>query len=402
MRLCDSDVTGGSRAWRCHVTRVAARATPAARSTRDRASRGSVWWCRPSTRPRNLREVLPTLPARARGDPCRRRLGRRHARDRHGGASRPHQLSQMRRGKGNALAAGFAQVTGDVVVDVRRRRLRRPAEIPAFVEALVEGADFAKGSRFRPGGGSADPTVGPPSRQPVPAHLDERLLPHPVHRPRLRLQRLLGRPDPAVGPARPRAGHAGWCADALGRRLRDRDTHQLPLRRRPGWPSPRSPASSASGIHGESNLHAVSDGLRVLRTLRTERARVRREHGPRPGPAGPIAPGALGLSGTMACVTRVGMIATRASPRSAASSRTWPRWPGGSSRAATTWSCSPPTAAGSCPSGSRWTATRSAGSAPTRPAGTGTSARGCSGQRCARGTTWSMSRASTPWCRRWP
>jgi hypothetical protein len=29
-------------------------------------------------------------------------------------------------------------------------------------------------------------------------------------------------------------------------------------------------------LHGESNLRAISDGLRVLRTLRTERARVRR------------------------------------------------------------------------------------------------------------------------------
>ena len=29
-------------------------------------------------------------------------------------------------------------------------------------------------------------------------------------------------------------------------------------------------------LHGQSNLHAVSDGLRVLRTLRTERGRVKR------------------------------------------------------------------------------------------------------------------------------
>jgi hypothetical protein len=34
-----------------------------------------------------------------------------------------------------------------------------PDEIPRFIEALVEGADFAKGSRFRPGGGSADITA---------------------------------------------------------------------------------------------------------------------------------------------------------------------------------------------------------------------------------------------------
>ncbi len=33
-----------------------------------------------------------------------------------------------------------------------------PAEIPLFVEALIDGADFVKGSRFRHGGGSADIT----------------------------------------------------------------------------------------------------------------------------------------------------------------------------------------------------------------------------------------------------
>jgi hypothetical protein len=31
-------------------------------------------------------------------------------------------------------------------------------EIPAFVQALLDGADFAKGSRFAPGGGSSDLT----------------------------------------------------------------------------------------------------------------------------------------------------------------------------------------------------------------------------------------------------
>ena len=36
------------------------------------------------------------------------------------------------------------------------------------------------------------------------------------------------------------------------------------------------PSVERERLHGQSNLHAVSDGLRVLRTLRTERARVRR------------------------------------------------------------------------------------------------------------------------------
>src|SRR5689334_26510 len=65
---------------------------------------------------------------------------------------------QARRGKGNALAAGFARVTGDVVVMFDADGSADPDEIPRFVEALVQGADFAKGSRFTPGGGSADIT----------------------------------------------------------------------------------------------------------------------------------------------------------------------------------------------------------------------------------------------------
>jgi hypothetical protein len=67
-------------------------------------------------------------------------------------------VCQDRRGKGNALAHGFAAVTGDVVVMLDADGSADPAEIPAFVQALVDGADFAKGSRFAPGGGSADIT----------------------------------------------------------------------------------------------------------------------------------------------------------------------------------------------------------------------------------------------------
>src|SRR4051795_3893525 len=67
-------------------------------------------------------------------------------------------LTQARRGKGNALAAGFARVTGDVVVMFDADGSADPAEITRFVDALKQGADFAKGSRFTAGGGSADIT----------------------------------------------------------------------------------------------------------------------------------------------------------------------------------------------------------------------------------------------------
>ncbi|GAB7191096.1 hypothetical protein NUM3379_18030 [Kineococcus sp. NUM-3379] len=65
---------------------------------------------------------------------------------------------QNRRGKGNAMACGFAAVTGDVVVMLDADGSADPREIPRFVAALTGGADFAKGSRFIAGGGSSDIT----------------------------------------------------------------------------------------------------------------------------------------------------------------------------------------------------------------------------------------------------
>jgi glycosyltransferase involved in cell wall biosynthesis len=65
---------------------------------------------------------------------------------------------QTRRGKGNALACGFEAVTGDIVVMLDADGSADPGEIPAFVDALVRGADFAKGTRFAAGGGSSDIT----------------------------------------------------------------------------------------------------------------------------------------------------------------------------------------------------------------------------------------------------
>jgi glycosyltransferase involved in cell wall biosynthesis len=67
-------------------------------------------------------------------------------------------VTQSRRGKGNALACGLAAATGDVVVTLDADGSADPKEIPRFVAALLDGADFAKGTRFADGGGSADIT----------------------------------------------------------------------------------------------------------------------------------------------------------------------------------------------------------------------------------------------------
>ena len=68
-------------------------------------------------------------------------------------------IKQTGKGKGNALRAGFAACTGDIIVMLDADGSADPAEIPRFVEALVAGSDFAKGSRFVEGGGSHDITI---------------------------------------------------------------------------------------------------------------------------------------------------------------------------------------------------------------------------------------------------
>jgi glycosyltransferase involved in cell wall biosynthesis len=67
-------------------------------------------------------------------------------------------VRQNRRGKGNALACGFVACRGDIIVMIDADGSTDPAEIPAFVAALRAGVDFAKGTRFADGGGSADIT----------------------------------------------------------------------------------------------------------------------------------------------------------------------------------------------------------------------------------------------------
>lgn len=67
-------------------------------------------------------------------------------------------VGQSGRGKGNALKAGFSACRGDIIVMLDADGSADGTEIPRFVEALLDGADFAKGSRFVEGGGSADIT----------------------------------------------------------------------------------------------------------------------------------------------------------------------------------------------------------------------------------------------------
>ncbi len=59
-------------------------------------------------------------------------------------------------GQGAALRRGYQAAKGDILVVVDADGSNDPREIPRFVQALIEGADLAKGSRFAPKGGTTD------------------------------------------------------------------------------------------------------------------------------------------------------------------------------------------------------------------------------------------------------
>src|SRR2546423_1420424 len=63
-----------------------------------------------------------------------------------------------RPGKGRALREGFRAATGDVIVFMDADGSMSPAEIGRYLDALDNGYDLVKGSRFLWGGGSLDIT----------------------------------------------------------------------------------------------------------------------------------------------------------------------------------------------------------------------------------------------------
>jgi glycosyltransferase involved in cell wall biosynthesis len=66
--------------------------------------------------------------------------------------------TQQGRGKGAALQTGFTEATGDIIVMMDADGSSDPHEIPRFIDALLAGAYFARGSRFIGDGSSDDIT----------------------------------------------------------------------------------------------------------------------------------------------------------------------------------------------------------------------------------------------------
>jgi glycosyltransferase involved in cell wall biosynthesis len=176
-------------------------------------------------------------------------------------------VMQNRRGKGNAMACGFAAVTGDIVVMLDADGSAAPEEISRFVDALLAGADFAKGTRFAPGGGSNDIT-------PVRAWGNRWLN---------RIANLLfGTPytDLCYG------YNAFWrdCLESLQLDVRpSREGDKLwgdgfeietiinTRMAKAGMRITEVPSFEFSRVHGESNLNTWRDGSRVLWALLVER-----------------------------------------------------------------------------------------------------------------------------------
>jgi hypothetical protein len=69
-----------------------------------------------------------------------------------------HVVVQTGTGKGDALRAGFAASSGDIIVMIDADGSMSPQEIPHYLYFLTHGYDFVKGSRFVAGGGSLDIT----------------------------------------------------------------------------------------------------------------------------------------------------------------------------------------------------------------------------------------------------
>lgn len=161
-------------------------------------------------------------------------------------------------GKGAALRAGFAAATGDFVVMLDADGSMDPGEIEGFVALLESGHDLVKGSRFAPGGGTADMSI----------------LRSAGNRVLLTLANFLfgvSQTDLCYGYAAFRRDRVlALELDAVGFEIET----QLFLRAtRQGLAVAEFPSFEAPRRSGTSNLNTFRDGWRVLTTIVAERLR---------------------------------------------------------------------------------------------------------------------------------
>jgi len=185
-------------------------------------------------------------------------------------------VQQTRKGKGNALACGFAACTGDIIVMIDADGSTDPQEIPLFVQQLVDGADFVKGSRFSAGGDSHDIT---PLRKLGNDGLN--LVVNVLFGTRFTdlcygynafwrtVVPVLDLPDTRL--PRPADGAKLW-GDGF-----EIETMINIRAAADGMKVGEVGSIEHARIHGESNLNTFRDGFRVLRTIFSEYGRMRRQ-----------------------------------------------------------------------------------------------------------------------------
>jgi len=65
-------------------------------------------------------------------------------------------VMEKKPGKGAALISGYRASSGEIIIVMDADGSNDPREIPRFLNALMQGSDFVKGSRFASGGGTSD------------------------------------------------------------------------------------------------------------------------------------------------------------------------------------------------------------------------------------------------------
>lgn len=184
-------------------------------------------------------------------------------------------IGQTRVGKGNALACGFAAAKGDFIVMIDADGSNDPAEIPRFIAALEKGADFAKGSRFLPGGGSQDISVVRRFgnfwlNRIVNVLYGTRYTDLCYGYNAFRRECLTVMALNVTNPDGCKPGAMLW-GDGF-----EVETLINVRIAKAGLQVSEVPSFEAVRHFGASNLNAFSDGLRVLRTIRAEHIRTRR------------------------------------------------------------------------------------------------------------------------------
>jgi glycosyltransferase involved in cell wall biosynthesis len=174
------------------------------------------------------------------------------------------------------LACGFAAATGDIVVMLDADGSMDPTEIPRFVNALLRGSDFAKGSRFIDGGGSSDISrfrrTGNFWLHKVvnilygTRYSDLCYGYNAFWRKCLEVFNLDSSELDGPGCSTMRWGDGFEVETLINIRIA-----------KAGLRVTEVPSFESDRIYGRSNLHAFSDGLRVLRVIQTERQRWRRQ-----------------------------------------------------------------------------------------------------------------------------